>query len=173
MEFDDLLAFAVRLLAEQPHRLAWLRQRWRWIVGHEFQDTSHAQATLVDLLAAPDGNLCVCGDDDQVIHTWRYADSRHVLCFAERHPGHAQIVRGRNFRSRAEILEAAVRCVAHNERRAPKALIAMRGLGGGVRVRAFPNEFAEANWVTAQIADALAAGTPSGEVLALARTGYA
>ena len=80
---------------------------------------------------------------------------------------------GRNFRSRAEILEAGVRCVSHNERRAGKALIAMRGPGGQVRVRSFPNEFAEANWVTAQIADALAAGTPPAEILALARTGYA
>jgi DNA helicase II / ATP-dependent DNA helicase PcrA len=172
-EFDDLLAFAVQLLSEHPHRLAWLRQRWRWILADEFQDTSHAQATLVDLLAGPDGNLCVVGDDDQLIHGWRHADPRHILCFGERHPGHAQIVLGRNFRSRAEILEAAVRCVSHNERRAPKALIAMRGPGGQVRVRAFPNEFAEANWVTAQIADALAAGTPPGEILALARTGYA
>jgi DNA helicase II / ATP-dependent DNA helicase PcrA len=172
-EFDDLLAFAVQLLSEHPHRLTWLRQRWRWILADEFQDTSHAQATLVDLLAGPDGNLCVVGDDDQLIHGWRHADPRHILCFAERHPGHAQIVLGRNFRSRAEILEAAIRCVSHNERRAPKALIAMRGPGGRVRVRAFPNEFAEANWVTAQIADALAAGTPPGEILALARTGYA
>ena len=80
---------------------------------------------------------------------------------------------GRNFRSRAEILEAAVRCVSHNERRAGKALIAMRGSGGHVRVRAFANEYAEANWVTAQIADALAGGTPPAEILALARTGYA
>jgi DNA helicase-2/ATP-dependent DNA helicase PcrA len=171
--FDDLLAFAVRLLSEHPHRLAWLRQRWRWLLADEFQDTSHAQATLVDLLAGPDGNLCVCGDDDQLIHGWRHADPRHILCFGERHPGHAEIVLGRNFRSRAEILEAAVRCVSHNERRAGKALIAMRGSGGGVRVRSFPNEFAEANWVTAQIADALAAGTPPPEILALARTGYA
>ena len=60
-DFDDLLAFAVRLLAEHPHRLAWLRQRWRWIVADEFQDTSLAQATLVDLIAGPDGNLCVVG----------------------------------------------------------------------------------------------------------------
>ena len=172
-EFDDLLACAVRLLAEHPHRLAWLRQRWRWILADEFQDTSQAQATLVDLLAGSDGNLCVCGDDDQLIHGWRHADPRHILCFGERHPGHTQIVLGRNFRSRAEILEAAVRCVSHNERRAGKALIAMRGAGGRVRVRVFPNEFAEANWVTAQIADALAAGTPPGEILALARTGYA
>jgi DNA helicase-2/ATP-dependent DNA helicase PcrA len=173
MDFDDLLAFSVRLLVEHPHRLAWLRQRWRWIVADEFQDTSHAQATLVDLLAGPDGNLCVCGDDDQVIHTWRHADPRHILDFHKRHPARTKIVLGRNFRSRAEILEAAVRCVSHNERRAGKALIAMRGPGGRVRVRAFANEFAEANWVTAQIADALAAGTPPGEILALARTGYA
>ena len=171
--FDDLLACAVGLLSEHPHRLAWLRQRWRWIVADEFQDTSHAQATLVDLLAGPDGNVCVCGDDDQVIHTWRHADPRHIHGFHERHPSRAQIVLGRNFRSRAEILDAAVSCVSHNERRVGKALIAMRGAGGQVRVRAFPNEFAEANWVTAQIADALAAGTSPGEVLALARTGYA
>jgi len=172
-EFDDLLACAVRLLSEHPHRLAWLRQRWRWLLADEFQDASHAQATLVDLLAGPDGNLCVCGDDDQLIHGWRHADPRHILCFHERHPSRAQIVLGRNFRSRAEILEAAVRCVSHNERRAGKALIAMRGPGGQVRVRAFQNEYAEANWVAAQIADALAGGTPPAEILALARTGYA
>ena len=159
--------------SEHPHRLAWLRQRWRWILADEFQDTSHAQATLVDLLAGPDGNLCVCGDDDQLIHGWRHADPRHLLGFADRHPHTAQIVLGRNFRSRAEILHVAARCVAHNAQRAPKALIAMRGAGGQVRVRAFPNEFAEANWVAAQIADALAAGTSPGEILALARTGYA
>jgi DNA helicase-2/ATP-dependent DNA helicase PcrA len=173
MEFDDLLAFAVQLLSEHPHRLAWLRQRWRWLVADEFQDTSHAQAMLVDLIAGPDGNLCVVGDDDQVIHTCRHADPRHILCFHERHPSRAQIVLGRNFRSRAEILDAAVSCVAHNQRRAAKALIAMRGPGGRVRVRGFQNEFAEANWVTGQIADALAGGTPPGEILALARTGYA
>ena len=112
MDFDDLLAFAVRLLSEHPHRLAWLRARWRWIVADEFQDTSHAQAILVDLLAGPDGNLCVCGDDDQVIHTWRHADPRHILDFHHRHPARTEIVLGRNFRSRAEILEAAVRCVS-------------------------------------------------------------
>ena len=172
-EFDDLLACAVRLLAEHPHRLTWLRQRWRWLVVDEFQDVSHAQAMLVDLLAGPDGNVCACGDDDQVIYRFRHADPGHILGFEQRHPSSARIVLGRNFRSRAEILEAGVRCVSHNERRAGKALIAMRGPGGQVRVRTFPNEFAEANWVTAQIADALAGGTPPSEILALARTGYA
>jgi DNA helicase II / ATP-dependent DNA helicase PcrA len=173
MDFDDLLAFAVRLLAEHAHRLMWLRQRYRWILVDEYQDTSHAQATLVDLLAGPDGNVCVVGDDDQLIHGWRHADPRHILAFADRHPGRAAIVLGRNFRSRAEILRAAVRCVQHNERRAPKTVIAMRGTGGQVRIVGLGNEYQEAHWVAGQIADALAAGTPPGEILALARTGYA
>jgi len=173
VDFDDLLAFAVRLLAEHAHRLTWLRQRYRWILVDEYQDTSHAQATLVDLLAGPDGNLCVVGDDDQLIHGWRHADPRHILGFAERHPSRAAIVLGRNFRSRAEILQAAVRCVQHNEHRAPKALIAMRGTGGQVRVVGLGNEYQEAHWVSGQIAEALSAGTPPGEILTLARTGYA
>ena len=84
--FDDLLTFAVRLLREQPARLAWLRQRWRWIVADEFQDTNRAQATLLELLAGADGNVCVCGDDDQAIYGFRRADPRHILEFAQRHP---------------------------------------------------------------------------------------
>ena len=80
---------------------------------------------------------------------------------------------GRNFRSRSEILDAAVGCVQYNEHRIPKALIAMRGAGGDVRVVGLGNEYQEAHWVAGQIADALCAGAPPTEILALARTGYA
>jgi ATP-dependent DNA helicase UvrD/PcrA len=173
LEFDDLLAFAVRLLTEHPHRLQWLRQRYGWILVDEFQDTSHAQAALVDLLAGPDGNLCVVGDDDQLIHGWRHADTGHILGFGERHPSQTTIVLGRNFRSRSEILEAAVKCVSHNDRRTAKAMIAMRGPGGHVSVVGLANEYQEARWVAGRIAEALAGGTPPAEVLVLARTGYA
>ena len=84
-----------------------------------------------------------------------------------------RIVLGRNFRSRAEILEPAVACIAHNERRLAKALIAMRGAGGEVRVIAYGSDRHEADCVAAAIAQALAQGVPAGEVLVLARTGYA
>jgi DNA helicase II / ATP-dependent DNA helicase PcrA len=171
--FDDLLVDAVRLLAEHPHRLAHYRQRWRWLVVDEMQDTNHAQAALLELLAGPGGNLTCCGDDDQAIYGWRGAEPRGILTFGERFPGHAQVVLGRNFRSRAEILHAAVACVAHNTRRAAKALIAVRGPGGRVTVRVFANEHHEARWVASAIADKLAAGTPPTEILVLARTGYA
>ncbi len=171
-DFDDLLVYAVRLLAEHPHRLAFYRQRWQWLVVDEYQDTNEAQSVLVALLAGADGNVCCVGDDDQLLYSWRGAEPRNMLAFSERLPAHTRIVLGRNFRCRAEILEAAVRCVAHNTQREPKALIATRGASGDVRVIAYNSDRHEAESVAAAIAHALAHGIPAGEVLVLGRTGY-
>ncbi len=173
IDFDDLLVLAVRLLAEHPHRLAFYRQRWRWLVADEYQDTNEAQSVLVALLAGAGGNVCCVADDDQLIYSWRGAQSRNILAFGERFPAHARIVLGRNFRCRSEILNAAVACVAHNVQREAKALIAMRGGGGEVRVIAYGSDRHEAECVAAAIGQALARGIPAGEVLVLARTGYA
>jgi DNA helicase-2/ATP-dependent DNA helicase PcrA len=171
--FDDLLVDAVRLLGEHPHRLAHYRERWRWVLVDEFQDTNEAQGELIALLVGPDGNVCAVADDDQLIYSWRGAEPRNVLEFDARFPGHAQIVLGRNFRSRSEILNAAVACVSHNERRTAKAVIAVRGPGGCVDVRGFQSEYHEAHWIARTIGRALAAGISPGEILVLARTGYA
>jgi DNA helicase-2/ATP-dependent DNA helicase PcrA len=171
--FDDLLVYAVRLLAEHPHRLTHLRRRWRWLVVDELQDTNAAQAALLALLAGADGSLTCVGDDDQLIYRFRCAEPRNILAFGERYPEHRRIVLGRNFRSRAEILDAAAACIAHNPQRAAKELVAVRGAGGRVITRGFAHERDEAGWVAGLIADALAAGTAPGEVLVLARTAYA
>ena len=115
----------------------------------------------------------MCGDDDQLIHGWRHADPRHILCFAERHPGHARIVLGRNFRSRAEILEAAARCVSHNEAARPEgadrdARPRRPRAGQGVRQRVRRGALGRGpDRRRARRRDA------AGEILALARTGYA
>ena len=103
---------------------------------------------------------------------FRAAEPRNLLAFGERYPGHATIVLGRNFRSKAEILNAAVACVSHNTDRQPKALIAMRGPGGHVQVHAFSDDLEEARWVARQIAGLVAQGVAGEEVLVLARTGY-
>jgi DNA helicase II / ATP-dependent DNA helicase PcrA len=124
-------------------------------------------------LAGADGNVCAVADDDQLIYSWGGAEPRNVLAFADPFPGHARIVLGRNLRCRAEILDAAVACVAHNEHQAAKALIAVRGAGGHVRVLRFTSEHHEAHWIAGTIADALAAGVAPTEVLVLARSGYA
>ena len=172
-DFDDLLLYAVRLLAEHPHQLAFYRHRWRWLLVDELQDTNEAQSVLIDLLAGTGGNVTCVGDDDQLLYSWRGAEPRNILEFGERFPDHHRIVLGRNFRSRAEILDAAVACVSHNERRTAKALIAIRGAGGQVEAIAFGSERHEAQWIAGQAADALAAGVPASEILVLARTGYA
>jgi DNA helicase-2/ATP-dependent DNA helicase PcrA len=172
-DFDDLLVFAVRLLREHPFRLRWIRSRWRWLLVDEFQDTNRAQAELVSLLAGPKGNLTVVGDDDQQVHRWRGADGAQLLEFAQRYPRHRTLVLGRNFRSRTEILDAAVRCVEHNQRRTRKSLVAVRGAGGRVLVKGFHEDWHEAHWVAGHVGDAIAAGIPGPEILILARTGYA
>ena len=171
--FDDLLVGAVRLLAEHPHRLAHYRERWKWVVVDEFQDTNEAQGVLVALLVGADGNVCAVADDDQLIYSWRGAEPRNVLEFGERFPGHGRVVLGRNFRSRSEILNAAVACVARNERRTAKALIAVRGDGGRVHVRAFQSEYHEVHWIARTTGQALAAGITPAEILVLARASYA
>jgi DNA helicase II / ATP-dependent DNA helicase PcrA len=172
-DFDGLLTHAVRLLAEHPHRLAFYRQRYRWLLVDEYQDTNEAQSVLIALLAGAGGNVCCVADDDQLIYSWRGAEPRNVLAFGERFPGHARIVLGRNFRCRSAILDAAVACVAHNVQREAKVLIAMRGSGGEVRVIAYGSDRHEADSVAAAIGQALARGIPAAEVLVLARTGYA
>ena len=173
VDFDDLLVCAVRLLAEHPHYLELYRRRWRWIVVDEYQDTCQAQAVLVSLLAGPDGNLCCVADDDQSIYSFRGADAHGLARLAERFPAHERIVLARNFRSRAEILSPAARCIQNNPDRVPKTLIAMRGPGGHAAALAFASERDEASWIASTIAQELAAGTPPAEILLLARAGYA
>ena len=172
-DFDDLLVFAVRLLRDHPHQLTWVRSRWPWLLVDEFQDVNRAQAELVGLLAGGDGNVAIVADEDQVVHGFRGADPEHIAGFAARHQSHRTIVLGRNFRSRSEILEAASRCVAYNQRRVAKQLVAVRGAGGKVRVRGFYEDWHEAHWIAEQVGEAIAAGVAAAEILILARTGYA
>ena len=117
--FDDLLGFTVRLLHEQPARLAHLRARWRWLLVDEMQDTNPAQAALVDLLAGADGNLTVVGDPDQAVYGFRSADPRSILGFGERHRTHHRVVLTQNFRSRAELIAAAPMNLRHRPGTSP------------------------------------------------------
>ena len=163
----------MRLLAEHPHRLAFYRQRWRWLLVDEYQDTNEAQSILIALLAGAGGNVCCVGDDDQLLYSWRAAEPRNMLAFGERFP----LTRG----SCSAATSAAAQRSSTPPSRAshttssgePKALIAMRGAGGEVRVIAYGSDRHEADCVAAAIAQALAGGMPAGEVLVLARTGYA
>ena len=172
-DFDDLLTHAVRLLAEHPHRLAFYRQRWKWLVVDEYQDTNEAQSVLVALLAGAGGNVCCVGDDDQLLYSFRAAEPRNMLCFGERFPAHARIVLGRNFRSHAEILEPAAALhraqpAAAREGADRDARRRRRGASRRVRVRPPRGRLRRR-----RDRAGTRPGMPAGEVLVLARTGYA
>jgi DNA helicase-2/ATP-dependent DNA helicase PcrA len=121
-DFDDLLLEGVRLLRHSQETQMALRDRFRYLMIDEYQDTNRAQYDLMRLLTGPTQNVCVVGDEDQSIYSWRGADIRNILDFEKDYP-HATVVRlEQNYRSTKRILAAAGGVVANNVDRKGKNL---------------------------------------------------
>ena len=132
LDFDDLLLEAVRLLRAAPAVRGHYNRRFRYILIDEYQDTNRPQYELMKMLAGEEKNICVVGDEDQSIYSWRGADIRNILDFEKDFP-HAKIIRlEQNYRSTQVILEAAGAVVANNLQRKGKTLWTSRD--GGAQV---------------------------------------
>jgi DNA helicase-2/ATP-dependent DNA helicase PcrA len=129
MDFDDLLFHAVRLLEADPGSRAELNERFRHILVDEYQDTNPAQSRLLRSLTEKTQNICVVGDDDQSIYSWRGADPTHILQFARHYAGARTVTLDQNYRSTSTILDAANHVISRNSVRHPKKLWSERGLG--------------------------------------------
>ena len=151
LDFDDLLLEAVRLFDEAPDVLARYQERWRYLHVDEYQDTNRAQYLWVRALAAKHHNLCVVGDDDQSIYSWRGADLRNILDFERDWPDTAVVKLEQNYRSTQLILDAAHAVVSRNTARKDKKL--WTDNAGGVRIQRFEayNEEEEAEWIARQV----------------------
>jgi DNA helicase-2/ATP-dependent DNA helicase PcrA len=135
LDFDDLLLRAVELLREHPKvREAW-NARFQYLMVDEFQDTNHAQEEIVRLLAGPQKNVCVVGDEDQSIYGWRGARAGNLKRFTEDFPNAKVIRLEENYRSTQTILDAAAAVVENNTGRLGKTLQAT--LGEGAKLRFF------------------------------------
>lgn len=135
VDFDDLLYLPIRLFQEHPALLAHYQDRWRYLLIDEYQDTNEAQYALVTMLVAKTHNLFVVGDPDQAIYSWRGANIHNILNFERDYPG-ARVVRlERNYRSRANILEAANSLISNNQSRYKKTL--WSALGDGEKIKRF------------------------------------
>lgn len=118
MDFGDLLMYVLKLLRERPRVLAELRRRFTYVLVDEFQDTNGAQYEIVKLIAAPNNNLTVVGDDDQSIYKFRGASLANILQFETDYPDAKRVVLTNNYRSVQQILDHAHRFIqANNPRR--------------------------------------------------------
>jgi DNA helicase-2/ATP-dependent DNA helicase PcrA len=132
LDFDDLVARALRLLEARPNVL----RRWRAKCGHllvdETQDVDRTQLKLALLLAAPQNRIFLVGDDDQTIYGWRLADVRRVLALADELPGLRRIDLTVNYRCPKAVVERAVRLVSHNDERFDKIIRACPTAAGNL-----------------------------------------
>ncbi len=144
-DFDDLMMRAVGLLRGTKEVLAAYSERFEYILVDEYQDTSHAQYELVNLLSSKHRNICVVGDDDQSIYGWRGADISNILDFEHDHPTARVLRLEQNYRSTGNILEAAHDVVSRNERRKDKKLWTERDDGRKVTLVRCSNEYQEAD----------------------------
>jgi DNA helicase II / ATP-dependent DNA helicase PcrA len=130
LDFDDLVVRAGELLQTDPQvRLAW-QSRFSHVCVDEFQDVDAAQLRLVRLLAAPEDNLFVVGDDDQTIYAWRLADVRRILRFGDDYPSARRVMLATNYRCPAGVIEASARMVAVNRERFEKPIRPPAGARG-------------------------------------------
>ncbi len=178
IDFGDQVALALRLLRTSPATLAAVRNRYRYILVDEFQDTNPVQAALVALLADEHRNVTVVGDDDQSIYRFRGAAISNILEFRERFGGARTVVLRRNYRSTAPILAASHRLIRFND---PDRLESRVGISkklvpqrtgapvAPIRVRSFDTGRDESDWIAADIQSRIAAGLRPRDVAVLVR----
>ncbi|MCR4577015.1 MAG: UvrD-helicase domain-containing protein [Clostridiales bacterium] len=170
LDFDDLLVKTLELLAAHPPVLESYQNKFRYIMVDEYQDTNVAQYQLVRLLAGERKNLCVVGDDDQSIYSWRGADIRNILSFEQDFPGCTVIKLEENYRSTGNILSAANKVIANNSARKSKELWSSADKGEKIRYFRALDEREEAAFVADSIIRLAKSGMPEGDIAVLYRT---
>lgn len=155
VDFDDILILTVELFKKFPEVLDRYQERWHYISIDEYQDTNIAQAELTNLLASKYRNLCVIGDPDQSIYSWRGAEVQNIRDFKKKYPETKEIKLEQNYRSTSIILEAANAAIRHNKHREEKKLWTTRGGGEKIYRLTLPDERMEAEFIVREIEKAV------------------
>ncbi|MBI2860855.1 MAG: UvrD-helicase domain-containing protein [Chloroflexi bacterium] len=158
LDFDDLLMRALQLFRDSPETLARYQSRYRYIHVDEFQDTNMVQYELVKLLAGESGNLCVVGDPDQSIYSWRFADLRNILNFEKDYPRARVVLLEQNYRSTGTIIETASGVISASRQRKQKGLWTENEPGVPVTVVEAYTEQEEAQYVVNEIEQLVSRG---------------
>ncbi len=170
LDFGDMMIQTVRLLSRFPEVCSHYRERFQWLLVDEYQDTNPVQYNLIRLLAGERKNLCVVGDDDQSIYSWRGADIRNILEFEKDFPGVKIIRLEQNYRSTATILAAAGAVVKQNFGRKGKTLWTENPAGEKIRYERVESDRDEARFVVREIGNLRNSSVPLDEMAVFYRT---
>ncbi len=151
VDFDDLILLTLRLFNEHPDALEACREKYRYVMVDEYQDTNSSQFNLVQALTHVHRNLCVVGDDDQSIYGWRGAEISNLLDMEKHYPEVKVVKLEQNYRSTTTILNAANAIIKNNLRRRGKQLWSDKGAGAKISLHTFADEEEEGRTIVEQI----------------------
>lgn len=172
VDFDDLLLKTLELLEKNLEVRTALQNQWKYIHIDEYQDTNKVQYDIVRLLAEKHHNLCVVGDTDQNIYSWRGANLRNILNFEKDYPEAQVILLEENYRSSKNILTAADEVIKKNTARIHKTLTTQQGDGEKINLFVSMNEADEAFHIARKAADLIKEGNSPMELAVLYRTNF-
>lgn len=172
LDFDDLLLKTVVLLEANPEILQKYQERFRYIHIDEYQDTNKVQYLLTKMLAEKYKNICVVGDSDQNIYSWRGADIVNILNFEEDYPNAKVVLLEENYRSTKNILGVANAIIQKNTQRKEKNLFTQNGEGELISIFEAYNDRAEAEFVADKIVEMIDRGTKPEDIAVLYRANF-
>lgn len=161
LDFGDLLMKTYEVFRMYPDVLEKYQNLFRYILIDEYQDTNHIQYLLVKMMASKHRNLCVVGDEDQSIYSWRGADITNILSFESDFPEALIVKLEQNYRSTQTIVGAATHLIKNNSQRKDKTLFTDNEKGDKILIREESNEYDEARFIADKIAEAIQIGGKS------------
>ena len=160
LDFDDLLLESVLILKKYPEIKQKYQEKWKYIHIDEYQDTNEVQYEMTKLLVGKEDNLCVVGDTDQNIYSWRGANIKNMLRFEKDFPSAKIILLEQNYRSTGNIIEAANCIINKNQYRIPKTLFTKNDTGETISIFEGYDEVYEARYVAEKIDELLVKNKP-------------
>jgi len=170
LDFDDMMVYCYELLKERPDILSKLQKRYTHILVDEFQDINKIQYEITKMLAAPQNNLFIVGDDDQSIYGFRGAKPEIMLHFSEDYPNAVTTLLDVNYRCSRNITEGALRVIANNHVRFEKRIVSSKHYENPIRVHHMETRQDENRHVLEQIRNYQRAGTPYSDMAIILRT---
>ena len=172
LDFDDLLLKALELLRKHKEILENYQDKFQYIHVDEYQDTNSVQNEIMELLALKHQNICVVGDTDQNIYSWRGAEIKNMLHFERRYPSVKIIFLEQNYRSTKNILSAANEVISKNTFRIPKKLFTENSDGEKIGLFMAKSEINEANFIALTSKELVESGVVPEEIAVLYRANF-